>query len=60
MSFIISVYKKDKRFKSGERFVSKYRFADCRDKAAVERELAELSQALYPRTEYRFDIIENT
>lgn len=56
MSFIVTVFKKDARCKSGERRVTQYPFASCRDEAAVERELAELSQALYPRDKYRFEV----
>jgi hypothetical protein len=56
MSFIVAVYKKDRRTKTGERIVAKYPFTNCNDVATVERELAELTNALYPRALYRFDI----
>lgn len=56
MSFIVYVYKKDRRCTTGERFTGKYPFNHCKDQAAVERELKELSNALYPRDQYRFDV----
>lgn len=54
--WIVSVYKADKRCKSGERFVSKYPFSGM-DRAAVERELRELTFQLYPKKNgWRFDV----
>ena len=54
--WIVSVYKKDKRCKSGERFVSKYPFSGM-DKDTVLRELRELSFDLYPGVfGWRFDV----
>lgn len=55
-NWIVSVYKADKRTKSGERFVSKYPFSGM-DRAAVERELQGLTAQLYPaKNGWRFDV----
>lgn len=54
--WIVSVYKKDKRCKSGERFVAKYPFSGM-DRDAVLRELRELAFDLYPVIQgWRFDV----
>jgi hypothetical protein len=60
MSFIVKVFKKDARCTAGERYMCQYPFHNCKDVAAVERELAELSNALYPRDKYRFEIMPAT
>lgn len=55
-NWVVSVYKQDRRFKIGERFVSKYPFRGM-DRDTVERELADLSQVLYPKKDgWRFDV----
>lgn len=55
-NWIVSVYKKDKRYKSGERFVAKYPFPSM-PRDAVLRELRELSFDLYPGVDgWRFDV----
>jgi hypothetical protein len=52
----VKVYKTDKRFKVGERFVSQYPFSGM-DREAVERELKELANRLYPKKDgWRFDV----
>jgi hypothetical protein len=54
--WIVSVYKADKRTKTGERFVSKYPFKGM-DSDTVARELRELAVALYPQKDgWRFDV----
>ena len=54
----VAVYKADKRCKAGERFVAKYPFSGM-DRAAVERELRELTVQLYPKKDgWRFDVQE--
>ena len=55
-NWIVSVYKKDRRTKSGERFVAKYPFSGmARD--TVERELRELTAQLYPQKDgWRFEV----
>ena len=54
--WIVSVYKTDRRTKTGERFVSKYPFSGM-DRDTVERELRELAVALYPqKSGWRFDV----
>ena len=54
--WIVSVFKRDRRCKSGERFIAKYPFSGM-DREAVNRELLELSAALYPmRDGWRFDV----
>jgi hypothetical protein len=54
--WIVSVYKADKRCKSSERFIAKYPFTGmARD--AVQHELADLAQVLYPKKNgWRFDV----
>jgi len=54
--WIVTVYKKDRRTKSGERFVNRYPFSGmARD--TVERELGELTAQLYPQKDgWRFDV----
>ena len=52
----VTVYKKDRRTKSGERFVTSYRFSGM-DRDGVARELNELTQVLYPNAAgWRFDV----
>ena len=54
--WIVSVFKKDRRTKTGERFVSKYPFNGM-DRDTVERELRELTAQLYPKKDgWRFDV----
>lgn len=55
-NWIVSVYKRDRRTKSGERFVNRYPFSGM-DRDTVERELTALSQQLYPAAAgWRFDV----
>lgn len=57
-NWIVAVYKTDKRYKAGERFVAKYPFSGM-DRDAVARELRELTAALYPSKDgWRFDVQE--
>jgi hypothetical protein len=54
--WLVTVYKTDKRFNSGERLVSKYPFLDM-DRDTLERELRELTAQLYPKKQgWRFDV----
>ena len=54
--WIVTVYKTDRRCKTGERFVSKYPFKGM-DRDTVERELRELTAELYPqKSGWRFDV----
>jgi hypothetical protein len=54
--WIVTVYKTDRRCKTGERFVSKYPFKGM-DRDTVERELRELTVELYPqKSGWRFDV----
>ena len=54
--WIVSVYKADRRCKSGERFITKYPFRGM-ERDAVARELADLAQVLYPKKSgWRFDV----
>ena len=56
--WMVAVYKRDRRCKAGERFVAKYPFSGM-DRAAVERELRELTAQLYPaKAGWRFDVQE--
>jgi hypothetical protein len=59
-NWIVSVYKADKRYSSGERFVAKYPFLGA-DRDAIERQLLELTYELYPKKDgWRFDVQELT
>ena len=54
--WIVSVFKADKRCKSGERFIAKYPFSGM-DRDTVSRELNGLAQVLYPKKDgWRFDV----
>lgn len=54
--WLVSVFKADRRCKSGERFVAKYPFSGM-DRDTVARELRELTQQLYPaKAGWRFDV----
>lgn len=54
--WIVSVFKTDKRCKSGERFIAKYPFSGM-SRATVQRELTSLAQVLYPKKDgWRFDV----
>ena len=58
--WIVSVFKKDRRTKTGERFISKYPFSGM-DRDTVERELRELTAQLYPKKDgWRFDVQPST
>lgn len=58
-NWLVSVYKADKRFKVGERFVAKYPFSGM-DRQSLERTLRELTWELYPSKDgWRFDVQEN-
>lgn len=58
--WIVTVYKRDRRTKAGERFVSRYPFNGM-DRDTVERELLALSQQLYPaRAGWRFEVTPAT
>jgi hypothetical protein len=54
--WIVYVYKRDRRCKSGERFVNRYPFSGM-DRDTVGRELSALAQQLYPQAAgWRFDV----
>jgi len=54
--WIVTVYKRDRRTKTGERYVSRYPFSGM-DRDTVGRELAALTQQLYPEKDgWRFDV----
>lgn len=57
MMFTLEIYKKDKRTKTGERFIGKYDY-DRKDVDAMKREIS----ALYPTYKvtdgYRFEVFE--
>jgi hypothetical protein len=58
--WIVTVYKADRRKKTGERFVARYPFKGM-DRATVERELTALAQQLYPaRAGWRFEVTPAT
>jgi hypothetical protein len=54
--WIVTVWKRDRRTKTGERFVSRYPFSGM-DRDTVERELFGLAQQLYPQKQgWRFEV----
>jgi hypothetical protein len=54
--WIVTVYKRDRRTKTGERFVNRYPFGGM-DRDTVERELLGLAQQLYPKQDgWRFEV----
>jgi hypothetical protein len=54
----VAVYKRDRRYKAGERFVAKYPFSGM-DRDTVARELRELTAQLYREADgWRFDVQE--
>lgn len=54
--WMVKVYKRDRRTKTGERFVNQYPFRGM-DRDTVERELLGLAQQLYPKAQgWRFEV----
>jgi hypothetical protein len=54
--WMVTVYKADRRTKSGERKISSYTFSGM-DRDTVGRELNDLAQVLYPAAQgWRFDV----
>jgi hypothetical protein len=52
----VTVYKRDRRTKTGERFVNRYPFKGM-DRDTVARELLALAQQLYPEKDgWRFEV----
>jgi hypothetical protein len=56
-TFIMNIYKKDSRTKSGRRLVGSYEW-ERRDHEAMEREIKELKPLYRERDGYRFEILE--
>jgi hypothetical protein len=58
--WIVTVYKRDGRYKVGERFVNRYPFGGM-DQDTVARELHALAQQLYPQRDgWRFEVTPAT
>ena len=57
MKFTLEIYKMDRRTKEGQRLVGKYDY-DRADKAAMEREIAELFPTYRKRDGYIFNVVE--
>jgi hypothetical protein len=57
MSFTVEIYKADRRFKTGERFIGKYNY-DRKDRAAMDREATQLRRIYKESDGYRFNIVE--
>jgi hypothetical protein len=55
----ISIYRRDRRYRAGERLFIKYQLLD-RDRAAVDREIRELRVPLYPESGWRFEVTPAT
>jgi hypothetical protein len=56
----VTVYKRDRRTRAGERLVSRYPFKGM-DQDTVARELHELAQQLYPQRDgWRFEVTPAT
>ena len=56
-TFIMNIYKKDSRTKSGRRLVGSYEF-ERKDREAMEREVKELKPLYKEQDGYTFEIIE--
>lgn len=52
MIYHLKVYRYDRRYKAGERFVSVYKY-DRKDDAAMDREVAALRQCGYRADQFR-------
>lgn len=57
MLFTLEIYKKDKRTKSGERFIGKYDY-DRKDMDSMKREIRELYPTYKESDGYRFEVFE--
>jgi len=57
MKFTLEIYKMDRRVKEGQRLVGKYDY-DRADKAAMEREIADLFPTYRKRDGYIFNVVE--
>ena len=57
MKFTLEIYKMDRRTKEGQRLVGKYDY-DRADRAAMEREIAELFPTYRKRDGYIFNVVE--
>ena len=55
MMFTLEIYKKDKRTKTGERFIGKYDY-DRKDVEAMKREISALYPTYKAKDNYRFEI----
>lgn len=59
MIFIINIYKKDSRTKSGKRLVGSYEF-DRKDREAIDREAKSLYPTYKESDGYTFEIVHGT
>ena len=57
MKFTLEIYKMDRRVKEGQRLVGKYDY-DREDRAAMEREIAELFPTYRKSDGYIFNVVE--
>jgi hypothetical protein len=57
MKFTLEIYKMDRRTKEGKRLVGKYDY-DRADRAAMEREIADLFPTYRKRDGYIFNVVE--
>jgi hypothetical protein len=57
MTYILNIYIKDKRTKSGKRIVGSYEY-DRQDKESMRREIRELYPTYKAEDGYTFEIIE--
>ena len=53
MNFIINIYKKDRRTKSGRRIIGSYEF-ERKDQESIQREVQDLKRSLYKESDGYF------
>jgi len=59
MKFILNIYIKDRRTKSGKRIVGSYSF-ERKDRAAMDREVSELSHLYDEKSGYTLEVLDVT
>jgi hypothetical protein len=57
MIYILNIYKKDSRTKSGRRICGSYEF-DRKDLVSMQREVKELQHLYKPSDGYTFEVVE--
>jgi hypothetical protein len=57
--WLISIYRRDRRYRAGERLFIKYQLQHM-DRETVDREILELRVPLYPESGWRFEVAPAT